>query len=117
MVRRWFTLGCLLLAGASPGCGICQNCFDRTGPVLDAPNGGHYDESPRANSALGGTPMHEGQVIEGDVIEGESMPVYEESYSGQPTNSGVPATASRTPATKNDAGPQSAKPYPGGPRR
>src|SRR5688572_6317611 len=25
MVRRWFTLGCLLLAGASPGCGICQN--------------------------------------------------------------------------------------------
>ena len=66
LVALW---GLLLAVPAFTGCGMCQNCLDMTGPVMQAPNQGDYYNSPRVNSGVSGAPVMEGAV------EGESIPM------------------------------------------
>jgi hypothetical protein len=66
LVALW---GLLLVVPALTGCGMCQNCQDVTGPVMQAPNQGDYYNSPRVNSGVSGAPVMEG------TIEGEGIPM------------------------------------------
>lgn len=69
LVALW---GLLLAVPALTGCGMCQNCQDVTGPVMQAPNQGDYYNSPRVNSGVSSAPVMEGAIEEGDSIPMEA---------------------------------------------
>jgi hypothetical protein len=55
MLRLFLALG-LLFAAAIPGCGMCQDCHDYSGPVPQSENFGDFHNTPRSGSAVAGLP-------------------------------------------------------------